>query len=689
MAEKKEPKKKAQAPVERTRETNPVYQGEYTILDYNQEMAENKRTPAMREFWEKFSTLPPEEKARMDEIDRRAWEKYDGPTSWPESPIQELPRHRLRRITPLEYYASVYELKDDDAVDWRIKHIQELAEYYDEISKVWGRVQAAGKGPEFKETVEALNAQYSKTILHRRGLEEAWEGYLEFLGYRLDHPEGLDEVGVIDQSLDELNQEIDILRDIAKDDYAALGKDPEKKAARDFLEGRLPKAKFEAEYDCPYSYEDVIAKIYAKMKLSQAHGVTYYDNGDPDFSEPTDLEMALETGLWVLEYMRRPETSTQSMAKQHPFKKPKDHIVPRDHANAVIGTGKVLASYDNGVLDFLSTYRREKPGHPEITNHITIRRPDGKKITKKEQALAATIGTLYWEKNKDHIAKHEAHESVWVSENELLKIHTGKTDKECSLKQQKDLADMIEDMRGWTVTIDATDHFNRGPEHRDKMDSLIHDLIPEIPKEQRITGKFTHPELLIGLTIETVDARTGKRSTWYEILRFPMTVTYSMLMGQWERIDSSLRATPKIMEADLKPDVVKRLDALKGEKVNLWTEKPGGRYLYLSNSPELPAMMYSVTSWIERMTADKSKPWSDSPKMDLDEMRGEVWPDDYDSTQKGRQKQYIIKYLAYLMNNPKGKIADFEIISEGKTRARFAQLHIKNQPAKGTKPPTA
>lgn len=156
MAKRKEPKEKAPA-VERTRATNPIYQGEYTVLDYDREVSEGKRTLEMSAFLDRFRKLPPEEAERLEGIDRRAWEGYDGPRTW-DGLIREIRRPYLWGISPLDYYRHVYEAPDDQAIKWRIGHITQMAEYCQYINETWEALESFGLRDEFKELVKTYHS---------------------------------------------------------------------------------------------------------------------------------------------------------------------------------------------------------------------------------------------------------------------------------------------------------------------------------------------------------------------------------------------------------------------------------------------------------------------------------------------------------------------------------------------------
>jgi hypothetical protein len=705
MAEKKRAKKDEQAPKERTRATNPIYQGDYTILDYDRDgealiayqdpgaVDESARREAYRrreEFLGRFDPLPSEERARLDAITSEVWARYDGPRSWDE-PVGDMTRGSLREIPPVEYYRTMYELTDEEAITWRVGQIRDQAAKFEGWARTWAAVESAGKAEEYNGLMARrleLEAQIGfRAASDRKGTLMFW---VDMLTEVLEDSEGT-QADAIEWEMEFQRSVNRHLESLAGDDYGALGLDEAKKAARDCIEELLPKDVFEARYRHPGGYEDAVARIYR-----DALSPTVWTGEDPrDLLKHPDLKKALEGSVsraveWLDRMERRPmkdgraartgqAITTQAMAKRNPFMPPKLYMVPRDHASDIIGTLKTLKAYsdDRNVLEFDPYYRRESPGRAEILNHITIRGCNGKIVTKKVLALSAVIGTLYWDKNKKHIDRGEPHEQVRVSENELLRLLYGKSDKECTQKQQDELSELMFYSMGLVVEIDASPLFRAYPETNDR----LRQIWPEIPEEQRLTGRFYRNELYTDVVPETEDVHTGRKTKWFDIKGMPMTMIYPWITGQWEKADKSLRETPKIAERDLSSDAAELLDRLSAGKIDLWSGKEGGRYLYLSNTRELDVLMYVILSWIERMTADPTTKWNVKGEvdMDLDKIRAEIWSGEYDNKTKGRQKQYIIKYLVYLVNNPKSKISNIEVLSGGRSRMKTARLYLKRE----------
>lgn len=103
----------------RTRETNPLYCGAYTIDDYNRDTDARLFKPETLEF-QRFilagiSAVDPEEGERFDRLYGEALKAYDGPTEWEYG-------YKLNNITHcdyatcLAYYYHYYELTDADAI---------------------------------------------------------------------------------------------------------------------------------------------------------------------------------------------------------------------------------------------------------------------------------------------------------------------------------------------------------------------------------------------------------------------------------------------------------------------------------------------------------------------------------------------------------------------------------------------
>ena len=123
----------------RTRKTNPLYCGTYTIEDYKKDTEARLFKPETVEFsrflYAGIKAVDPEEGERFDRLYGEALKAYDGPTKWEHG-------YRLNDITPCNYataaiyYHDYYELTDADAIEEikkRLERNRDLLSFADKV----------------------------------------------------------------------------------------------------------------------------------------------------------------------------------------------------------------------------------------------------------------------------------------------------------------------------------------------------------------------------------------------------------------------------------------------------------------------------------------------------------------------------------------------------------------------------
>jgi len=158
----------------RTRKTNPLYCGSYTIDDYTRDRDSGVMKPETVEFerilLSGFRKNYPEEAERFDRLYGEARKDYDGPTEW-EHGYKLNDISHCDQATCWKYFKSYYELTDAEAIDAIKEALEEnrdLLSFADEIHPLF---LEALEGSDWLQILEErervraiLNPEYSPKI---------------------------------------------------------------------------------------------------------------------------------------------------------------------------------------------------------------------------------------------------------------------------------------------------------------------------------------------------------------------------------------------------------------------------------------------------------------------------------------------------------------------------------------------
>ena len=668
---KKVPKKKGQdtpPPKERTRETNPIYQGPYTLKEYLEDAKAGQFTTHGRmDFITRIMTLPPEERKRLDYIDEQAKASYEGPTSWDVGDIGDIPEYFTGNLTGLDYYRTFYELSDPEAIAKRLGQIKAMANYMESKNLIFTEIREAvnERHPGYIETVNKWATQIEKT---RLGVTRESEELREVLVNMSDAalcttPEDTDLDAEIDayirESTERIRAKTIVLETLTALSYEDIAKDEDFSKALEPLESKLSEDVYNQDFEAfrlahpGESYRDAIIRILRGM----IWGILNY-GGDIEstFNDPNVLMLEIgnavnfamsqqrmlkdnledykayingESAADQVESVGQESTpeetkTTMEMAKIHPFQKPKKDMIPHDYFSQKIGTPDITQAYldDFTRLEGQFTYRRErKDAHgkvtkPRIRNKITITNLEGE-LTAEDMALTSAIASLQRERNPEGYENKDLSAPLYVSENELLKYYYGLEGKEPTPEQKAWLSNWIEKKATHRVEIDFKETLKEYPE----LGVILSRNFPDGQAHAGIIGDYDLPSRYEYSRNPRKTKRINKDGTitedydytkWYYFPRYPITTYYSQVLNQSSLLDSSFRETPTLREGDrddngriiLNPRVINRLDEMKKDGLNLWKIKDGVRYISLNKSPDFPKMKWVILSKIEGLTSD-------------------------------------------------------------------------------------
>lgn len=158
-----------------TRETNPLYRGEYTIEDYQadkkrtmEDLQELGGTARVSQYWSFQCDMTTSLRANLNEWERydkartEALGRYDGPKEWPHGWSVGLIAQK-HNLTIGRYYLEFYELTDSDLADAMDGLIGEYAKIAAEMSAYQGMLIEALKGSdEWRGILNEINEAYRK-----------------------------------------------------------------------------------------------------------------------------------------------------------------------------------------------------------------------------------------------------------------------------------------------------------------------------------------------------------------------------------------------------------------------------------------------------------------------------------------------------------------------------------------------
>lgn len=719
MAKRKEPKEKAPA-VERTRATNPIYQGEYTILDFDRDMervrseelseAEKEEIWARTDEWLDGLTFPPEETARLELIDAEAWERYDGPRTW-DGIIKEIPKKRLRRVFPLQYYRYMYEAEDEEAIAVRVKQIYGLAKECETKNRAWADVEAMGKAEKYREALDTSCKLDQEINIRPVEPWETWDFELFLLSDLLYNPDtGLNHTPeeLVDSIIQRREHTNDLLREIAREDYDSLGADPEKKAARDCLEKLLPRDRFEAEYDYPRGYEDAITRIYKLPKVREA--TTRGATPGEFLKHPETLEgvlrWAVDESLKDLNGMRRQpegkraeksEMTTFDMGKAHPSVNPTKYVLGHDRLFKDTGTdafhGIFEDRFNKGQYGKVTIRNERKTeGKPAVSIKL---RYDGREPDVIDMATMNAIASMQREADPASYRdkRFRPAPDLWMSENDLLRYRQALPGYEPTEADREDLYERLRSLSGSILMANMEDYLEDRPEEREVLnrnlppDETTQEVGTNVLQFYVKTSRNTRPT-----KIEEADGSIKeeyRKTRYYHFVTYPLPLYFGRVQGQSSLLDSRLLQTPEMLEQGkdaekvLNRRTVEKLDELSLEGCDLWKRKKDGtRYISLSKVKDLSGMRWAILSNIWSHTADKhSGPRkANALTLDFDKLIKQIWKECAPSTRTDRTR-YMITYLVYLMDKPheESRVYDFKIVRAGK---RIQKVIIQLEPPK-------
>lgn len=181
-----------------TRETNPLYHGDYTIEDYRadkkrtmEDLQELGGTARVSQYWsyqfEMTGSLRanPGEWERYDNARTEALERYDGPKEWPHGWSVGLIAQK-HNLTVGRYYLEFYELTDPELADAMDGLIGEYAKVAAEMSAYQGKLIEALEGnDEWRGILDEINGAY-RTI-GWPDMAQGAEDLAELMTWRIHH----------------------------------------------------------------------------------------------------------------------------------------------------------------------------------------------------------------------------------------------------------------------------------------------------------------------------------------------------------------------------------------------------------------------------------------------------------------------------------------------------------------------
>ncbi len=705
---------------ERSRATNPIYHGEYTIEDYRKEKEAKESSVESLKFMAMFMQLPPEEEARLRAIDEAAKGRYGGRTSWTFGGIWQHPGYDVENITGLDYYLKYYEISDEKAIQKRLEEIEAIGEYYDGMeSRYIAMKEAADRSPEY---IEALDGWLTLMDMTRLGTEDGFNGTRELFAavIRQTGEESPEEAIAIET--ERLRKECERLEPIVTKTYDELKQDPKASKAIELIESKIPRKaydKFFGPYRRAYGeegYEGAIARVYRKAMTTRriflgTRPLNNEGNRWEGFGLVALIEILEQNGENVSETMgemaelglaRKEDElesleeigmrSTLEMAKLNPFQEPKYDIITRDKYTRSYGTRKVRERClsGNGTVKGRSVYRNQKTVDGEIikgiSTTIVVKNLNGGELSAEDMSLLSDIAALQLAHEKEAVRKGEPVTPLKISEGKLLSYRYGVRKMEATRAQKEEQFNRIVSLAGRVVEIDISNMLEEYDDLRARMDSMfppgqVHDGViggnEIVIKYER--SRNPRPSKI--LNEDGTETEEYEKTIWYIFKSYPLSILYSRLVNQVSLVDPSLKKTPTLYEhagrngGVLGGEAIKVLKRLEGNGTDLWKgkEKDGkkaNRYISLNKSREFPTLKWAVLSEIEAKTADRNSKIVRAGRftMDVDEILEKVWPDAPSSSRTGHVHN-LLTYLVYLINNPDYKVQDIIPVRKGKKQA--------------------
>ena len=625
------------APKVRTRDNNPIRQGEYTIEDYLREQAENRHSTEGLQFTIKVSLLDPEEAERLIAIDSEAKRMYEAEASEDMEAMWARPEFRPGRISGLTYYQRFYELTDEEAAKERLKDLKAIVGYVERLESRYIAIkEAADRSPEYIEALRSWLSLVDKTrMMAGNDEEEAKEDIMDIARRNM---EGDDLDAIIAKETESLRRDCEKLEGAVSRSYRELREDPEASKALDIIESKISREIY-LQFFGPFreaygeeGYEGAIARIYRRaMTTDRAY------LGDKPLVSPGNMwngfgfvalmELMAQQGdvpiggiLSKLEELRRGKgydrdspalISTLEMARQNPFPEPTYDIITRDKYTRSFGTKAMRQECLKGVIEGDSVYRNAKEIDgkliEEIASRITVKNLNGRELSADDMSLLSDISALQKAHEEEIDRKGGPMTPLKISEGKLLSYRYGVKKMEATKEQRDELFDSIVALAGRVVEIDVSELLKEYPDMKARMDSMF-------PPGEIHDGKFGGNELEFRYDLSRnprpskIESEDGTRTEehevtrWYTFKRYPLSVVYSKLVNQVSLVSSELRKTPTLYESRedgenvLSDEAIQVLKKLERKGVDLWKgkkDKDGKkthRYISLNKSREFPTL---------------------------------------------------------------------------------------------------
>lgn len=714
MTETKKRTKKAQetpGPKKRTRETNPIYQGTYTIRDYLRDTRKGNYTPEKVEFIQRFSILAPEEIERLEAIDRQAKDQYDGPESWDAGDLWDIPEYLPRNISALDYYRTFYELDDTLAVSKRLEQIRAMARYMEAQNIVFWVLQNTliQKYPEFEKAVKKRTALIEKTRLGvTKESEELTEASRRLNWAVFNNPQALDglrgffqdeerteaeeEEGLnaldsqIREFIETLGKEARTLELFATLSYEELAEDGTLSKALAILKEKLPEDVFKSEFDAfrlahpGEGYRDAITRILKGMIWNLGYSEKPTDGMIPE--DPRILRAQCESAMTMAlaiqrelkddlesyrEYIRGDSKNRKKRTEPKDKPRPSTLIHSRTHPtpernNAIVSHGPVsneitrknpnpnrvqLRLNAEGNEERIFKVIQDRKTSTIVTGHIDT--VGGVKLNTRHQTIMGALASVLVDKTPDAFFNGSWDAEADILETELIARCYG-IDKRNVTQEYKEQfrADMLT-LKGSLYTGNWAEYMEENPTFR----RTIEKAFPNCNGRVKIS-------LIDYDMYETTDAQ-GNSSWHYRITRFPILDFIDINTGMASKLRYTIKEAP-VIPWDSVPEKIRasmeELATHKTPTIKLYQEKDGKRYIPALQTREKSVFMDCI---LRELETKNRYSWIENTRffdLDLNGIYEDVWGDlgDISNKTKIMRKTALVSYIYRLwINQETGK----------------------------------
>ena len=667
-------KGKSELAKERTRATNPIYQGAYTIKDYLRGGREGHFTTHERlEFINRFIGIPPEEKARLDRIDELAKGIYKGPTTWECGEIYDIPEYLTGNITGLDYYRQFYELDDNEAIAKRLEQIQAMADYMESKNIVFLEVKKAigERHPEYMEALKERTALIEKT---RLGVTKEAEELREDLARTSEtviyqYPGAVDYDTPINEAVQRLQGEIKTLKEITGVTYDELKANT--KGVILILEREITEDVFNQEFQAfrmahpGEGYQDAIVRVFR----GAVWDAFQWGIGDlnPDIAERTiigavqraiaqqkRLKDNLESYRVYIEgdgptdhkgpdqQIRGP--STLIYAKTHPTPERKNAIVSHGPVTNEItrrnpNPAKIQLRLEGDYNKHFFKIIQNRETRTTIKGHIDT--VGNVRLNTRHQTIMSTLASVLIERTPDAFYNGTLNAKEDILETELIARCYGIDKRNVTTEYKEQFrADMLA-LKGSLYTGEWADYMKENKAFREK----IKREFPEYNGNGRVKISLIDYDMY-----ETLDAQ-GNSSWHYVINRFPILDYLDINTGMASKLRYSIKETPVILWDSVPEKIKASMDELATHKmptIQLYKEdRDGKRYIPTLQTREKSVFMDCI---LRELEAHNRYGWIDNTKyfdLDLNRIYEDVWGDTGEVSKKTKveRKTALISYI--------------------------------------------